>query len=87
MVTPPVEVITTTIATCGCSRSTSTRWIVAVSIGGADTSASRLVTWESCSVVARMASSTSRRMAGSSMSAGAGSGRWPSASTSSTYWR
>ena len=28
MVTPPVEVITTTIATCGWSRSTSTRWMV-----------------------------------------------------------
>ena len=41
MVTPPVEVITTTIATCGWSSSTSTRWIVAVSIGGAVTSASR----------------------------------------------
>ena len=83
MVTPPVEVMTTTIATWGCSSSTSTRWIVAVSIGGAVTSASRLVTWESCSVVARIASSTSRRMALSS-SGLRGSGNLPSASSSST---
>ena len=66
MVTPPVDVMITTIATCGWSSSTSTRWIVAVSIGGAETIASRLVTWDSCSVVARMASSTSRRMSVSS---------------------
>ena len=36
MVSPPVEVITTTIATCGWSSSTSTRWIVAVSIVAAN---------------------------------------------------
>ena len=83
MVTPPVEVITTTIATCGWSSSTSTRWIVAVSIGGAVTSASRFVTCESCSVVARMASSTSRRMSLSS-SGLRGAGSCPSASSSST---
>ena len=64
MVTPPVDEITTTIATWGCISSTSTWRIVAVSIGGAVTSASRFVTCESCSVVARMASSTSRRMNG-----------------------
>ena len=83
MVTPPVEVITTTIATCGWSSSTSTRWIVAVSIGGAVTSASRSVTCESCSVVARIASSTSRRIAVSS-TLRRGTGSWPSASSSST---
>ena len=66
MVTPPVEEMTTTIATWGCISSTSTCRIVAVSIGGAVTSARRFVTWESCSVVARMASSTSRRMSASS---------------------
>ena len=64
MVTPPVEEITTTITTWGCISRTSTWRIVAVSIGGAVTSASRFVTWESCSVVARIASSTSRRMNG-----------------------
>ena len=83
MVTPPVEVITTTIATCGCISSTSTWRIVAVSIGGAVTSASRFVTCESCSVVARMASSTSRRMTVSS-TALRGTGSRPSTSTSST---
>ena len=83
MVTPPVEVMTTTIATCGWSSSTSTRWIVAVSIGGAETSASRLVTCESCSVVARMASSTSRRMSVSSSGLRV-AGRSPLSSSSST---
>ena len=48
--TPPVEVITTTIRTCGCSSSTSTWRIVAVSIGGAETIASRFVTCDSVSV-------------------------------------
>ena len=83
MVTPPVEEITTTIATCGCISSTSTCRIVAVSIGGAVTSASRFVTWESCSVVARMASSTSRRMSESSTDLRT-TGSRPSASSSST---
>src|SRR3954454_24442465 len=77
----------TTIATCGWSSSTSTRWIVAVSIGGAVTSASRSVTCESCSVVARMASSTSRRIALSSTRwAGTGS-RLPAARASSAKKR
>ena len=49
--TPPVEVMITTISTCGCSSSTSTWRIVVVSIGGAETIASRLVTCESVSVV------------------------------------
>ena len=83
MVTPPVDEITTTITTCGCIRSTSTCRIVAVSIGGAVTSARRLVTWDSCSVVARMASSTSRRMSESSTDL-ATTGRRPSARISST---
>ena len=88
MVTPPVDVITTTIATCGWSSRTSTRCTVAVSIGGAVTSASRFVTWESCSVVACMASSTSRRIAVSStFLRGTGSRPWPSVSSSSTKKR
>jgi hypothetical protein len=61
LVTPPVEVMTTTISTCGWSGSTSTWRIVAVSSGGADTIARRFVTCESVSVVTRIASSTSRR--------------------------
>ena len=81
--TPPVDVMITTIATCGWSSSTSTRRIVAVSIGGAVTSASRFVTWESCSLVARIASSTSRRMVVSS-SGLRGTGSGPSARISST---
>ena len=48
--TPPVEVITTTIITCGWSSSTSMWRIVEVSIGGAVTIASRFVTCESVSV-------------------------------------
>ena len=83
MVTPPVLVMTTTIATWGCSSSTSTRWIVAVPIDGADTSASRSVTCDSCSVVARMASSTSRRMSLSSTGVRT-AGRSPVSSSSST---
>ena len=59
--TPPVDVITTTISTCGCSSSTSMWRIVEVSIGGAVTIASRLVTCDSVSVVTRIASSSSRR--------------------------
>ena len=59
--TPPVLVMTTTITTCGCSRSTSTWRIVVVWIGGAETIASRSVTWLSVSLVTRIASSTSRR--------------------------
>ena len=61
LVTPPVEVITTTISTCGWRTSTSTCLIVEVSIGGAVTIASRFVTWDSVSVVTRMASASSRR--------------------------
>ena len=66
LVTPPVEVMTTTITTCGCSSRTSTWRIVAVSSGGAETIASRFVTCESVSVVTRIASSTSRRTRSSS---------------------
>jgi hypothetical protein len=64
--TPPVEVMTTTISTCGCSTRTSMWRIVVVAIGGADTIASRFVTCESVSVVSRIASSTSRRTSESS---------------------
>ena len=56
----------TTSTTCGCSASTSTWRIVAVFIDGAETTASRLVICESVSVVARIASSTSRRISDSS---------------------
>ena len=68
--TPPVEVMITTISTCGCRASTSTWRIVVVAIGGAVTIASRLVTCESVSVVTRMASSTSRRASVSSTGRG-----------------
>jgi hypothetical protein len=64
--TPPVDVMITIITICGCSRSTSTWRIVAVSIGGAETIASRLVICDSVSVVARIAASTSRRVSSSS---------------------
>ena len=66
LVTPPVEVITTAITTWGWSTSTSTRRIVEVSIGGAETSASRFVTCDSVSVVTRIASSISVRTKSSS---------------------
>ncbi len=67
--------MTTISTTCGCSASTSTWRIVAVLIDGAETTASRLVICESVSVVARIASSTSRRMSDSSRRPrGAGSG-------------
>jgi hypothetical protein len=85
-VTPPVEVMITTIATWGWRSRTSTRRIVAVSIGGAVTSASRFVTWDSCSLVARIASSTSRRMVLSS-SRSRGTGSAPPVISSSTYMR
>ena len=61
LVTPPVEVITTTITIRGCSRSTSTWRISAVSSGGAVTTASRFVTCDIISVVLRRAASTSFR--------------------------
>ena len=44
--TLPVDVMTTTISTCGCSTRTSTWRTVAVWRGGADTRASRRVAWE-----------------------------------------
>ena len=65
--TAPVEVMITTSTSCGCSASTSTWRIVAVLSEGAETTASRLVICESVSVVARIASSISRRMSESSM--------------------
>ena len=73
LVTPPVEVMITTISTWGWSSRTSMCRIVDVSIGGAVTIASRLVTWESVSVVTRMASSTSRRTSDSDSRGRAGS--------------
>src|SRR5215210_6139136 len=76
----------TIIATWGWRSSTSTRRIVAVSIGGAVTSASRFVTCDSCSLVARIASSTSRRML-LSPSRSRGTGSAPPVISSSTYTR
>jgi hypothetical protein len=67
LLTPPVEVMITTITTCGCSDSTSMWRIVEVFDRGAETTASRLVTCESVSVVTRIASSTSRRISDSSI--------------------
>ena len=73
--TPPVDVITTTIATVGWSRRTSTCLTVAASSGGADTSASSRVMSESSSVVCWSAESISFGAASSSPSpAGRGSG-------------
>ena len=68
-----MDVITTTISTCGCSSSTSMCRIVVVPIGGALTIASRFVTCDSVSVVSRIASSTSRRTS-ESCSSGEASG-------------
>ena len=83
LVTPPLEVITTTIATWGWSSSTSTWRTVAVWSGGAETSAINRVTWESISVVAWSADSTSLRAAvrSSGNVAGRGAGRSSSRST------
>jgi hypothetical protein len=73
--TPPLEVITTTIATFGWSRSTSTCRTVADSSGGAETSARSLVASESISVVCWSADSISFCRASSSPRAeGRGSG-------------
>src|SRR2546421_205001 len=81
--TPPVEVMITTITTWGCSASTSMWRIVAVLSEGAETTASRLVTCESVSVVTRIASSTSRRISDSSRPGGRASPS-PEASMRST---
>ncbi len=75
LVTPPFDAITTTITTFGCSRSTSMRWIVAVCSGGAVTSATRSVTWESVVVVSRIATSTSRLIREMPSSSETGGGR------------
>jgi hypothetical protein len=64
--TPPVEVMMTTISTCGCSARTSTWRMVVVWIGGAETMARRFVTCERVSVVRRIASSTWRRTSANS---------------------
>ena len=60
LATAPLAVITTTITICGCRTSTSTCRMVVVVSDGADATASRFVTWESASVVARSAESISR---------------------------
>ena len=65
-VTPPVDVITTTITSSGWSRSTSTCRTVVASSGGADTSASSRVARASFSVVACSARSISVRWCESS---------------------
>ena len=61
-VTAPLEAITTTITTRGCSASTSTRWTRAADGGGAVATASRSVIRDSAEVVSRSASSISRRI-------------------------
>ena len=62
--TPPVEVISTTSATCGCRSSTSTCRTVVVASGGAETSASRRVASASISVASCITASSSVRTAG-----------------------
>jgi hypothetical protein len=57
-----VDVITTTITSCGWSRSTSTWRMLAVPGAGAVTTPRRLVTWETTSASRRSAASTSRRI-------------------------
>ena len=65
-----MDVMITTISTCGWSSRTSMWRIVVVRIGGAETIASRSVTWESVSDVIRIASSTWRRASVSAMPGG-----------------
>ena len=81
-VTPPVDVMTTTITLDGCRVSTSTCRIDAVSSEGAETSASSRVASESMSVVARSACSISSRI--ERRSTPSSSGRPSSPSTSSS---
>ena len=62
--------------------------IVAVCRGGAETAASRSVTWDSVEVVTRIAWSTSRRMVdSSSWKRGLVATSGGSRSTESAYWR
>ena len=78
-VTPPVDVITTTITSCGWSSSTSTCTTVVAWSGGADTSASSRVTCESISVVACSADSTSAARVGAGRAgSSAAAARWRS---------
>ena len=77
MATPPVDVIVTTMTSVGCSTSTSMCRTDAVPRPGADTSASRRVTWESISVVDCSASSISLRIAERSSGNLAGRGIHP----------
>ena len=62
LVTAPVEVMTTTITSWGCSSSTSTWRTVEDSGGGAVTMPSRFVTWATTSARRPRAASTSRRI-------------------------
>ncbi len=78
-----MEVITTTMTTCGCRASTSTWQIVAVLSEGAETTAKRLVTWEMAMLVTRIASSTSLRVSDKA-SGRAGARLWPVPSILST---
>ena len=61
--------------------------IVVVPSGGAETIASRFVTCESCSVVVRIASSSSRRTTSALTFLCWTAGSLPSLITWSTYWR
>ena len=84
-VTPPVDVITTTMTLVGWSVSTSMCRIDAVSSDGAETSARRRVASESISVVVRSACSISSRI--ERRSTPSASGRPSSVSTSSSAYR
>ena len=79
-VTAPLEAITTTMTTRGCSASTSTRWTRAADGGGAVATASRSVIRDSAAVVSRSASSISRRICRRSTAPLAGPGLLPAAS-------
>ena len=79
-VTPPVDVIITTISTWGWRTSTSIWRTVAVWSRGAETSASRRVACESVSVVSWSADSSSLRAA--ARSSGNAPGRGSSRSSS-----
>ena len=79
--TPPAEVIVTTMTTDGWSSSTSMWRTVAVSWPGAETSASRRVTWPSISVVDWSAASTSLRIEVRSSGKRSGRGAWRSSTS------
>ena len=80
-----MEAIAITTTLVGCRRSTSTRWIVAATLGGGAVAiATRSVTWASAAVVSRIASSTSRRSRESSSSTRVSAGGAPDAISRST---